>query len=198
MYPPAPWQMHGQLWMSLFRVREGKRSGHPPGVYGVALVSYEDPSPLTYHELLVGHAVKSPIKGVSITDIWVDSADSVAGGRELWAIPKDLCEFSVGISQRRLLTRASWSVEANGHPVVEAHFSDTSRVSMRAPFKGAVWQPGIAETHGEDRTAHLHGSARSVPCWGRWSFRAEGPLGWLAGKRPLGSFRMRDFEMTFE
>ena len=39
-YPPAPWQMHGQLWVSLFRVREGDHPDRPAGVYGAALVSY--------------------------------------------------------------------------------------------------------------------------------------------------------------
>ena len=90
-YPDAPWHMHGQLWLSLFRVREGDHPDREPGVYGVALVSYERPSPLTYSELLVATPVD---KRVCITDIWVDSADSRDGGRELWAIPKDLCDFS--------------------------------------------------------------------------------------------------------
>ena len=89
-YPPAPWNMHGQLWLSLFRVREGDHPDRPAGVYGAALVSYEQPSPLTYSELLVARPVE---KKVTITDIWVDSADSRDGGRELWAIPKDLCDF---------------------------------------------------------------------------------------------------------
>ena len=57
-YPPAPWQMHGQLWLSLFRVREGDHPERPAGVYGAALVSYEQPSPLTYSELLVARPVK--------------------------------------------------------------------------------------------------------------------------------------------
>ena len=83
-YPPAPWQMRGQLWLSLFRVRDGDHPDREPGLYGVALVKYEDPSPLTYAELLVAHLVSTggtPAKAVNITDIWVDSPASVAGGR---------------------------------------------------------------------------------------------------------------------
>ena len=30
-YPPAPWNMHGQLWLSLFRVREGDHPDREPG-----------------------------------------------------------------------------------------------------------------------------------------------------------------------
>jgi hypothetical protein len=47
-YPPAPWTMRGQLWLSLFRVREGDHPNRAAGVYGAAPVSYEPPSPLTY------------------------------------------------------------------------------------------------------------------------------------------------------
>lgn len=195
MYPPAPWTMHGQMWMSLFRVREGERSGHPPGVYGAGLVHYEHPSPLTYSELLVGRAVKKPIKGVTITDIWVDDADSVAGGRELWAIPKELCEFTYGTSSRGPISRTSWSASLHGRPIVEAHFTDVARAAPRLPFRGDVWQPGILG--GEDKQASLQGSGKSLACRGRWQFDSSGPLGWLSGKRPLASFRMHDFTMTF-
>ena len=37
-YPPAPWQLQGHLWLSLFRVRGVE--GRPDGVYGAAFVSY--------------------------------------------------------------------------------------------------------------------------------------------------------------
>ena len=92
-YPAAPWHMMGQLWLSLFRLAEDVDERRPAGVYGAAFVSYEPDSPLTYSELLVARTV--PVEGqkgrsVSITDIWVDSPASVAGGRELWAIPKEL------------------------------------------------------------------------------------------------------------
>ena len=41
------------------------------------------------------------------------------------------------------------------------------------------------------------GTARSLPCLGHWEFAADGPLSWLAGKQPLASFRVRDFDLTF-
>ena len=89
-YPPEPWHLHGQLWLSLFRVRRGEHPDRPPGLYGAALVSYEEPSPLTYSELLVATPVGVKAQ---ITDIWVDSPDSRDGGRELWAIPKELARL---------------------------------------------------------------------------------------------------------
>jgi acetoacetate decarboxylase len=199
-YPPAPWQMHGQLWLSLFRVRAGDHRDREPGVYGAALVRYEDPSPLTYAELLVAHLVApDPDAGrrsraVSITDIWVDSPQSVAGGRALWAIPKDLCDFTFAQERRGLLTRTSWTASLSGRPIAAASFTDGSRFAPRLPFKGRTWQ---RRDDGEEVTAHLTGSSKALPCRGAWSFDPDGPLGWLAGKRTLASFRQADFQMSF-
>jgi acetoacetate decarboxylase len=190
-YPPAPWQMHGQLWLSLFRVREGDHRDREPGVYGVGLVRYEVPSPLTYNELLVAHLVD---RAVTITDIWVDSPASVAGGRALWAIPKDLCDFTFDSALRGPLARTSWSAALDDRPIVSARFTDVSKVGPRLPFTGKTRQ---RRQDGEEVTAHLTGSSRALPCRSSWSFDADGPLGWLHGKRSLASFRQADFAMSF-
>lgn len=190
-YPPAPWQMHGQLWVSLFRVRPGDHPDREPGVYGVALVKYEEPSPLTYGELLVARPVD---KAVNITDIWVDSPASVAGGRALWAIPKDLCDFHLDIATHGPVTRAAWDVSLDGQPIVSARFTDVARAGLRLPFKGSTWQQ---REDGEEVTAALTGSSKALPARSHWSFAPDGPLGWLAGKRTIASFRQADFEMSF-
>ena len=195
-YPPAPWRMHGQLWLSLFRVRRGDHAERPPGVYGVALVRYEEPSPLTYGELLVARMHE---KAVTITDIWVDSPASVVGGRELWAIPKDLCDFTFRSEVRRVLTRTTWTATLEGRPIASARFTDVSRFAPRVPFKGHTWQQRTSPDPraGEEVTAHLTGSSKALPCRGAWSFDAQGPLGWLHAKRTLASFRQSDFQMSF-
>jgi hypothetical protein len=211
-YPPAPWQMHGQLWLSLFRVRAGDHPDREPGVYGAALVKYEEPSPLTYGELLLAHLVPtegdpassrkgaaSSRKAVTITDIWVDSPASMAGGRELWAIPKDLCEFTVRSERSGLLTRTSWTTSLDRRPLASAWFTDASRFAPRVSFKGDTWQRRAEPDPraGEDVTASLTGSSKVLPCRGEWSFDPEGPLGWLHGKRTMASFRQADFRMSF-
>jgi acetoacetate decarboxylase len=201
-YPPAPWQMHGQLWVSLFRVRRGDHPAREPGVYGVALVKYEEPSPLTYAELLAAHIVEtggSPARAVSITDIWVDSPASVAGGRELWAIPKDLCEFTYRTERHTLATRTTWTASLGDQPIATATFSDVSRIAPRLKFTGATWQRRTAPDPraGQEVTARLSGSSKALPCRSSWSFDPAGPLGWLHGKRTLASFRQADFEMSF-
>lgn len=194
-YPDAPWPMHGQLWLSLFRVRAGDHPDRPAGVYGAALVAYETPSPLTYSELLVAR----PVNGkASITDIWVDSADSRDGGRELWAIPKDLCTFEHENTGSKL-QRTSWSASLDGRPIATARFTDISRATFRTPFRGGTRQqfPAGHARAGAEVVASLSGSSRALPCRGSWDFDEQGPLAWLAGKRPLMSLRMADFAMSF-
>lgn len=197
-YPPAPWQMHGQLWLSLFRVPAGAHPDRPAGVYGVALVKYESPSPLTYAELLVARPVRTAGgRRVHITDIWVDSPDSRDGGRELWAIPKDLAGFS-GQSSGGRVQRTQWQVSHQDRSLVSARFTDASSLAVRTPFAGSTWQRRSEDQRtGEEVVAHLKGSARSLPCRGHWDFDPAGPLGWLTGRRALASFRMRDFQMSF-
>lgn len=198
-YPPAPWHMHGSLWLSAFRLREDADERHPAGTYGVALVSYEDPSPLTYHELLVARTTKNRAgKGaVTITDIWVDSEASQAGGRELWAIPKELCDFDMESSFRGPVTSTDWTATVERRPIVSAQFTDVSRAAIRMPFTGLVEQPGIAE-HPEIADVVMKGSAKALPCRSRWSFASDGPLAFLQGARRLGSFRMASFRLAFQ
>lgn len=198
-YPAAPWHMVGQLWLSLFRLREPVDELRPAGVYGAAFVSYGPGSPLTYSELLVARPVRTDRDGrrVTITDIWVDSPASVAGGRELWAIPKDLCDFELDTVRRGPLSSTEWSASVGRRPIASARFTDVSRAALRLPLKGGTWQPGIDDTDGEDRTATLQGSSKALPCRGHWDFAADGPLGWLRGARRLASFRQADFRMSF-
>lgn len=194
--------MVGQLWLSLFRVEAAVDADRPAGLYGVAFVDYEPGSPLTYSELLVARPVRRPARGVSITDIWVDSAASRAGGRELWAIPKELCGFEHEAVRRGLagmVTTATWAAATESTPIASARFRDVSRVAPRLPFRGATWQrrPSPGPRAGEEVTAALTGSSKTLPAVASWSFAPDGPLGWLAGRRSAASFRMVDFRMSF-
>jgi hypothetical protein len=69
-----------------------------------------------------------------------------------------------------------------------------SRAVPRLPFKGSTWQ---RRESGEEVSAALTGSSKAAPCRGHWDFDPDGPLGWLAGKRTLASFRQADFTMSF-
>lgn len=197
-YPPAPWLMHGSMWLSVFRLGEDVDAQHPAGIYGAALVDYRQPSPLSYGELLVAR-MRPGTRGrgpVTITDIWVDSPASMAGGRDLWAIPKELCDFDMESESRGPLTTTRWAATVDRKPIIEARFTDVSRVAPRVPFKGDVEQPGIPE-HPEVAQVVMKGTAKALPCRAAWHFTADGPLGFLDGARQLGSFRMTDFRLDF-
>jgi acetoacetate decarboxylase len=202
-YPAAPWHMVGSLWLTLFKVREPVDELRPAGVYGAAFVSYEEGSPLTYSEFLVARPISTDAQSspggrrVTITDIWVDSPASVAGGRELWAIPKGLCDFTLESARTGPLTTTEWSARLGRTPIASARFRDVSRAALRLPFKGGTWQPGIEDTDGAERTATLQGSSKALPARAHWDINPDGPLGWLAGARQLASFRQAAFRMSF-
>lgn len=197
-YPPAPWHMHGSQWFSVFRLRGDADERHPAGVYLAALVSYVEPSPLTYSELLVARSVRADdgARAVTITDIWVDSPASRAGGRELWAIPKELSDFELDSTYRGPVTSTDWSVGAERRPIVEAAFTDVSRAAARTPMTGRVEQPPI-DDHPAPASVTMKGSAKALPCRGRWDFAPDGPLAFLREARQLASFRMADFRLSF-
>ncbi len=106
--PLPPWTLEGQAILGLYLI-DYDRVRHliPPElnivsvfpgktVGGVYLSDYREGSVLQYSELIViaaftqhgGHF------GGWISHIYVDNADSVAGGREIWGLPKELAEFS--------------------------------------------------------------------------------------------------------
>jgi len=107
-YPQAPWTLQGyalQTWqlldvervhpfippeMELVRVLPGKTLG------GVYFSHYGSGSVLEYSELIVtaGLVTYSGKFGGWISHIYVDNADSRAGGREIWGLPKELAEFT--------------------------------------------------------------------------------------------------------
>jgi acetoacetate decarboxylase len=105
-YPSAPWNLQGYSLQSLhlididhvrpyvpadlniFSVFPGKTLG------GVYVAAYETGS-LQYNELIVVGALiwEGGKIGSWISHIYVDNPDSVAGGREIWGLPKQEAKF---------------------------------------------------------------------------------------------------------
>ena len=107
-YPQAPWTFQGYALQTLQlvdidRVRplipsELEIISVWPGktIGGVYLSYYGSGSVLEYSELiviagLVGYSGKF---GNWVSHIYVDNPDSVAGGREIWGLPKEIAEFT--------------------------------------------------------------------------------------------------------
>lgn len=63
---------------------------------GIYVSSYGLGSVMEYNELIVTSAIVSYAgkKGSWISHIYVDNPNSVAGGREIWGLPKELAEFN--------------------------------------------------------------------------------------------------------
>lgn len=110
LYPPPPWTMHGYAYFAPYRVRtaslrlpEGFEVAHPGpmtvGMFG--FVKYESPSPLVYDELIWMPAfVRAPhfgprAKGWFVSVMYVSEKHTLAGGRDIWKLPKTLAHFDV-------------------------------------------------------------------------------------------------------
>ena len=186
------------MWLSVFRVGSGSGSGdggHPPGLYGAAFVAYEPGSPLTYLELLTARLLDAPRRRVRITDIWVDSAPSMEGGRSLWAIPKGLAKLE--LTDRRIgpASRSGFAGHLDGRPIASGSFAALPGASLvRMPFAASTSQ---LREDGSEVVTSMTGSARTLPAVARWDFAADGPLAFLHRRRPLASFRLTDLRLSF-
>ncbi len=133
-YPQAPWTLQGYALqtvqlvdidrvrplipseLEIISVWPGKTLG------GVYLSSYQSGSVLEYNELIViaaGLSYRGKF-GAWVSHIYVDHPDSVAGGREIWGLPKELADFTwengrVTVRQgNRLLCRLSYNRQGIG------------------------------------------------------------------------------------
>lgn len=107
-YPQAPWTLQGYVLQTLQLIDiERSRPFIPPEfdivsllpgktLGGVYVSHYGSGSVLEYSELiLVGGLVRYSGKiGGWVSHIYVDNTDSIAGGREIWGLPKELAEFT--------------------------------------------------------------------------------------------------------
>ncbi len=193
-FPSPPWQLEAQLWLSVFVLRSpvGPR---PAGIYGAAFVDYTDGGVLAYHELLVARLHDVLAREVHITDIWVDSPASLAGGRSLWAIPKELADLPMRTLSVGPATRTSFSAVAAGQQVARGAFTSLPRAALvRAPFALRTSQQ---RSDGTGVVTPFGGSARGLPCRASWDFDPAGPLAFLHGRRAVLSVRMSDARLSF-
>lgn len=117
-YPAPPWPMEGWALFAPLLVRAAdvrlppgfsleSTGGFSIGLLGV--VDYRAPSPLAYRELVwMPGRVRAerrdgrPARGYWVAKMLVDDAASLAGGRELWALPKQMARFSLGEREARI------------------------------------------------------------------------------------------------
>ncbi|WP_293781316.1 acetoacetate decarboxylase family protein [uncultured Aeromicrobium sp.] len=191
-FPAEPWDLagHAVVTAGLTPVADVCT---PPGtrpltIGGEALVAlaffvYEPPSPLTYREVMATTLVRRGLRPfVHISHIWVDSSASREGGRALWAIPKDLADFEVA-AQRRYAAPGITTMTVRR----------AARLAVTLPARFTVAQRRDART----LTTPVRGRIRVSPARSDWTFAVDGPLGHLAGFRPLASLVVRSFRLRF-
>jgi hypothetical protein len=106
-YPPAPWQLYGNVFATLQPLNVERSREFIPAEFqiipvlpgktlgGLYFARYEGNSTLIYSELIVlaGLVRYRHQWGAWISHIYVDNPASVAGGRNIWGLPKELAEF---------------------------------------------------------------------------------------------------------
>jgi acetoacetate decarboxylase len=180
------------MWLSVFPIRSATQ-GRPPGVYTAAFVDYQEGSVLSYRELLVARLVRDGrVPRIRLTDMWVDSESSRRGGRSLWAMPKELADLRWSEQRLGPTAQASGDAGVGGAPIAAARFTAVRAPALRTPLRLSTTQE---REDGTMVVASATGSARSTPCLGSWDFTADGPLGWLRGRRPVLSLRLADLRI---
>lgn len=197
-YPPEPWYLGGSLSVSLFRVpASALPAASAPvvargqAVVGVAFAHYGPGGVLAYDELLVATPTLDRARPrVTIPQIWVDSPASLEGGRALWGIPKEPGRFER--KERADAARVSMSTDAGPVARLDARFGRAIVPGMRQ-----LPLPILQRDGGRGILSHNRVIGRVRTMRTRWAFAADGPLGYLAGRRPFASFALRDASIVF-
>lgn len=193
-YPTEPWDLHGHAYVGTWLVPRSQLPAphsaetRPITIFGRGIVAaaffvYEDPSPLTYHEIMATVLVREGWRPrVSITHIWVDSPASRDGGRDLWAIPKQLADFEAA-------PHASYVADGIG----TLSLGRGRRLPGRWPARFRIAQ----DRSGSLLVSPVSGRVGVGTVKGRWSFAPDGPLRFLAGRRPILTLAVRPFRLLF-
>lgn len=115
-YPSAPWSLNGLALTTLHLLDVDRVRSHVPSELSIVQVlpgktlgtvyfsAYTAGSVLEYNELIVAPALLAHggKVGAWVSHIYVNNADSVAGGRKIWGLPKELAEFTWSTSAVRV------------------------------------------------------------------------------------------------
>lgn len=141
-YPQAPWTLKGFAFQTLHLIDLAKASPFispaleivlvAPGktLGGVYLSNYGAGSSLEYSELIVvaGLVKREQTIGAWVSHIYVDNPDSVAGGQEIWGMPKELAAFDWQTGAQQVIVQQENQVLC----------------SLRASSRVSLWRQAIA------------------------------------------------------
>jgi acetoacetate decarboxylase len=205
-YPPAPWHLTGEmfgLWTKIpakhvpadfrpERIRTTQRDGSV--LVAAYVIDYRDPGMLAYRELVVSAILPKMTypSQASIRRIWVDSPESLAGGRELWDIPKRLAKFDVeyGVSCRG-------TVFADGAELASYRFVPRLTLPGQLPFHLVTVQESLGEDDIRIRRTRSLFRARLQIGKGELEVPEDSELAFLRHGIPKMHVGLRSFRATF-
>jgi hypothetical protein len=206
-YPPAPWDMQGQLYGSIWAVPQSFVALNLPlslkkfnnlGYAGVfaGFVDYQPGSTLTYHELIAGLVVKVRNRfrfGLHVSHIWVDNETSLQGGREIWGVPKQLADFNYTYSENN---RSFNGIASSGGKVL-ATGNFRTVLGLPGNLKAPCPFPNLQQVGGQIAATSGMFTSNFRFCKGGMVIPAESKLAELgiAGRNPLVSFAGLNFTM---
>jgi hypothetical protein len=197
-YPPAPWRLLGDVYAAVLPIRRGRltalvspgyrlvgAAGWCPAV--LVWAAYRPGGTLSYRELMLVLPVRRGWRlRATVARIWVDSTASRDGGRELWAIPKNLASI-------RVAAGSVHAADEEGRALADCSFRTRLRLPGRWPVRFALAQPDA----GGDRIVALRGRGRVE--LGRCVVRIppHRPLPELAGDRAIPAAALCDAVLGF-
>ena len=202
-YPPEPWHLRGQMYLSVFLVPAAQLPPLPAAlrgtvrpvtvagraVAGVAWVRYEPGGVLSYRELLSAVLVHERGRPrVTIAGIWVDDVRSRDGGRALWGIPKELARLQIDADATGTVRTRAGAGTA---------IADADVRPRRWPGRWPLGLTVVQDLDDRVRRTPVRGRAGLSPAAATWRADPGGPLGYLAGRRPVLSCAIADFRLRF-
>ncbi|MFJ8593310.1 acetoacetate decarboxylase family protein [Streptomyces sp. NPDC093598] len=201
-FPPSPWHLTGDMIVSLWRVPPGDLPSWPlpPGVrpwvvrrratLATFWVDYRPGGALAYREFLIALAVRHGHRlAAGTVAAWVDDEQSLAGGRALWGIPKELGTITFRADGRN----ARVELTTAGTPPVRLTYRDVLRLPFRLPAHGHLIQQ---LSDGTVCRVPMRISGRPALGRSRVTAAGEAPLSVLTRHRPLLTVALRDFRST--
>jgi hypothetical protein len=199
VYPSSPWNLNATAHVSFWRVpskdfRVSLGEGIEPlsilrsVLVATGFVNYEATGDLTYRELFLAVLVKAQRKwAVNVPLIWVDSAAALQGGRDLWAIPKQLASFSIHGSKL--------SADSPDPQSRLAELSFTPRIRLPGRPEGSAYV--IQARLGTLLRTPMSASTQIEYGSGRWYIPEASPLSILRGRWPLFSVKFSAARVRF-
>jgi acetoacetate decarboxylase len=200
-YPPAPWQLYGTSVQSLHLIDLAIAQALVPADFEIVSVlpgktlgsiylsDYTANSTLQYHELIVAPALVrfAGQVGAWISHIYVDNLDSVAGGRNIWGLPKEMAEFA--------WSDRSVSVGQGSQSLCQI---EIDRGSLPLSLFGKSKISGRVLSSLDRDIAIFQGDFTGKLTWinGRLNIPASSPFAAISSNPPLVILQMQDLDFT--